>query len=153
MKLSEVRQEYYDSTGTVSTLVRSICFSGIAVSWAILVGDKSPIPYDHNIGWVFLFLLLSLLVDLLQYVTKAATWGLYNDRKQNQGIGLDDEVEPPAWFNTFPIVFWIVKTALALIGIGILCACLWHCVIHPKPKNTESSPASSSSSAPTREAH
>ena len=134
LKLSDARQAYYDASATVSTLVRTSCFSGIAVAWAILVGDKSPVKYDGNIGLVFLILLSALFLDLLHYFVQASTWGLYNYQMQQQGVELEDSVSPPPWFNTLPIVFWILKTILTLVGIGILGACLWHCIIHPSEK-------------------
>lgn len=131
MKLSEVRQEYYDSSGTVSTLVRSICYAGIAVGWAIRINEKPPVNYSSGIGLAFLFFLLALSSDLLQYLVKAATWGIYNELKHKSKVLLDDEVAPPAWFNHLPLALWILKIALAITGVAVLGSCLWSCIIYP----------------------
>ena len=131
MKLEDARQAYYDYSGTVSTLTRSMCFAGIAIAWVVRLGNSADIKYADSCGWVFVLLIGSLAFDYLQYVLQAATWGIYNAREHSKGVKLDDEVAPPAWFNSWPIAFWVAKAALALAGIG----CLGYNLLGPIIKN------------------
>jgi|GEM_PF-5283028 len=132
LTLADVREQYYSSSGTVSTLVRSICLGGIAVGWAIRVGDKSPVEYSLSVGWAFLFFVTALTLDLSQYFFQAVAWGLYNNHKSKNGFSLKAKINPPGWFNDVAVGFWLIKTITALVGIVILASCLWTCLLHPQ---------------------
>jgi hypothetical protein len=120
MKLEEVRNAYQEYTGIVSQLIRSISLAGIAVAWIVRLGESKDTVYAESCDWVFLLLILALSFDLLQYITQAATWGLFNYHHQKKGTNLSDEVEAPAWFNNIPIAFWIAKTGLSISGVIVL---------------------------------
>jgi hypothetical protein len=131
MKLEEARDAYYESTDKTSELARTLSFSGIAVAWVIRIGEAGSIGYNPILNWVFIAYVLALTVDLLQYVTKALTWGIFNHLMHRRGVKLDDEVDPPRWFNNAPIFFWVFKLLLAASGSILLLVHLFAEVLKP----------------------
>jgi hypothetical protein len=117
MTLQEVRQSYYDFTGKASDIARQLSLAGIAVAWLFKIDRPGG-----GIQLVPLLLLavgsfvLSLVLDLIQYVYQAAAWGLLNARKCREGKSLADEVDPPDGINEAAIAFWVAKVGLAILG-------------------------------------
>jgi hypothetical protein len=58
-------------TRTASEIARNLCFAGLALVWVLRVpdGTRSAIPQPLQIG--ALFIVLSLLLDLAQYIVGA----------------------------------------------------------------------------------
>ena len=85
MKISELRDAYYDASGTVSDLVRKLAFAGIAVVWIFRVGDKTGgLKYFDAMLWPLGLFVASLAADFLQYLYKAIVWGSLNTHYYNK---------------------------------------------------------------------
>ena len=69
MKIHEIRDAYYEASGTVSDISRQLAFAGIAVIWVLKVGDGSGgIPFSSELVIPLYCFVSALGLDLLQYV-------------------------------------------------------------------------------------
>lgn len=119
MKLKEIRDDYYLFTGKTSDITRSLNFAGIAVVWFFHANDTSAgaikaIP--QVLLWPLWFFVLSLGLDLFQYLYSTIVWGIYNWAKHKKNVGLDDEVNPPAWINRFSLTCFGLKIVSCMAG-------------------------------------
>jgi hypothetical protein len=124
MKLREIRNDYYEASGKVSELVRSLSYSCIAVVWVIKTGDKKWIDFDPLLLWVLLFSCLALGFDFSQYVVKTYVWGKFNDEQHKKGVKLDDEVEVSNDLNVVARLLFRAKITACSIGVIIMIVCI-----------------------------
>ena len=107
MKLSTY-VEWHDSySAKTSELVRTIAFGGLAIIWVFQVstgpdGPKVPSALIPPM----LFLALTLLCDLLQYVAGTLVWKIYGRRKEVQ---LPDDADEDPEVGDHPVsILWFV---------------------------------------------
>ncbi|HEV2803374.1 MAG TPA: hypothetical protein VGW57_00455 [Chthoniobacterales bacterium] len=117
MTISDLKEEYYFATGTVSTVVRQMALAGIAVIWIFKVGkDTGGITFTPDMLVPLRLFILVLVADLLQYAFKSAVWGIIHHHYWKKFKNADHVVEPSGFWN-WPtnILFW-AKTALCVFG-------------------------------------
>ncbi len=104
MKLSEARNAYYTHTGNASSVARQIAFAGIAVIWLFNTpaGDK-PINLPSELVFVALLLVISMSLDLLQYVSASLVWGLFS---RNQEIKNKHKLKSDPYCPANPLLNW-----------------------------------------------
>lgn len=120
MKLKEVRDDYYHFSGKVSDLSRNLCFSGIAVIWILRTEPEKGIEFDRSLLFILGVFVVSLALDLAQFLTQTIIWGVYNKLNHIKGVKLDQEVNPKEWFNGLPLLLFWAKVFLTLFGQGML---------------------------------
>ena len=122
MTFSEIVEVYYGATETLSTQVRQLAFAGIAVIWIVRVGDSEAGGLDYtSAATLALFLFLaSLSLDLLQYVYKSAAYWWINRSNWKEGSKMDEDVHVDPRWNVPTIVFFWLKTAVLMVGYGVL---------------------------------
>ncbi|HYJ05185.1 MAG TPA: hypothetical protein VEX43_08625 [Chthoniobacterales bacterium] len=118
MTISDLKEEYYFATGTVSTVVRQMALAGIAIIWIFKVGkdESGGIPFTPAMLVPLRLFILVLVADLLQYAFKSAVWGALQHHYWNKFKDPDKLVEPSRFWN-WPTntLFW-VKTALCVFA-------------------------------------
>jgi hypothetical protein len=122
MKVSEIRDEYYAATGTVSDLVRQLSFAGIAIIWIFKVGkDQSGgIAFSPAMLIPLAIFVAALGADLLQYIYKSAVWGCLNTYHWRQEQKADADVKISGKWNWPAIVLFWAKAILCIWGYGVL---------------------------------
>lgn len=121
MKLGDVREVYYGSSGTLSALTRQLSFAGIAIIWIFRTSDElgKGMIADQLLGSLMLFV-IALSLDILQYMYSSAAWGIFNRHKERLGTEEDDIFTAPPWIN-WPtnFAFW-AKSIATISGYCVL---------------------------------
>lgn len=112
MKLSDARSAYYELSKTLSDLVRKLGFAAIALIWLFTKADtnsaaKSPIPSDLHLPTILI--VLSLVLDFLQYAWSTAAWGGFARLKELQPGAHDADFDAPNWLNWPSLLFFWCK--------------------------------------------
>ncbi len=113
MKLQDFRNDYYTFSGKASDIARTLALSAIAVVWIFRI-DTSVVgtPITHIVLPKLLLFgavgaVLTLSLDLCQYVWATLIYGSWSRWKERSGVNLDAEVRVPVWFNWPTLVlFW-----------------------------------------------
>ncbi len=128
MKLEDLRDAYYDATGTTSSIVRSLGLGGIAAVWLLseserAVGEALSIPPALKLPGVLI--VLSLTGDLLQYMIRSATFGTYNWVLERRGTTSEDEFRMPRKLIAVPLILFWLKCALLLGAYSLVLRYAW----------------------------
>ena len=121
MKISEINNDYLEASGKVSDLVRQFDFAGIGVIWIFTVGkDSGGIHFSKYLLLPLLCFVLSLALDLAQYIYKTIVLGFLNRHYFKKYQDNDKEVSFSGYFNWPTITFFTMKTAFAALGYLLL---------------------------------
>ena len=98
--LKDFRDAYHELSGTASEVSRKLGFAGIAVIWifkADLPGKAYTLaPELYQAG---VMIVLSLALDLLQYIFGSLIWGAFWRSKEKGGATESQEITAPPFFN------------------------------------------------------
>lgn len=122
MKRQEIRKHYYESSATLSEVVRKLNYAGIAVVWLFWASESSLILAEDN-TWVLILLAFttSLALDALQYAWKTIAWGILNWYYTRQRVQLDEAVNVPKGpINVMTLIFFWLKVVACGFGFGKL---------------------------------
>jgi len=116
LTLSDLRDTYYEATGTASGIVRQIAFAGLAFVWVFSGGGgktiASQLTIPTSLVVVGLLLVITLTIDLVQYLSRSAIYGgyhLYMEKHTGKFKG-----DLPSRINWFPdLCFWLKALTLA----------------------------------------
>jgi hypothetical protein len=121
MKISELRDGYYDAAGKVSERVRQFSLAGIGVIWILRVGEHTGgITYNEVLFWPLGIFVAGLAVDFVQYLYKSIIWGSLNTYYWRKHGDNDKEITISGKWNWPTVVFFWSKAALTIIGFAIL---------------------------------
>jgi len=127
MKLSGVRQAYYDSSAKASDIIRNLNFAGIAVVWIIKKGkDNGDVSFSPFLYWPLIIFVISLLFDSLQYIYKSLVFSFYARHKEKEFFDLkrpnpdEEDIPLPRWFNWPSLFFFWGKISVNQIGYILL---------------------------------
>src|SRR5262245_27354381 len=104
MKLQDYRDTFYEFSGKASDLSRQLAFAAIAIIWLFKkdVGGQPTIA--PQLSWSGIFVVLSLVCDMLQYCTGAAIWRYFYRTKEKARISENAEITASVWYER-PITF------------------------------------------------
>ena len=122
--LDEALQAFYGYSEKLSGLVRQLSFAGIAVIWLFKVGGENAggIEWDDSLLFPLVAFVLALMFDLLQYVYYSLVWALFHRKKERHvqrwcgSTPAPDKFYVSPWINRIGYVFFVNKTAAAIIG-------------------------------------
>ncbi len=114
MNLKEAREFYYFYTGKTSEIVRQLALAGIAVIWLFRqsIDDRQLIHPDLVLP--LQLIVAGLACDLVQYAVSAGSWGMYQRRKELQGVQDETEFKAPRQMNWVPLFPFVVKIVLVV---------------------------------------
>lgn len=131
MILEKIQQTYYDASSSLSNINRQSCLGGIALIWlfkgsisksTLADSSESILLFPNLLYWSLVFLVLSLIMDFLQYTVTTLIWGVYGyiNEKYLEENNLDKKTysskEPPDCINYPALVFFWLKIALSALG-------------------------------------
>ena len=121
MKLSEIRTAYEELSGKLSDINRQLCFAGFGVIWIFNKSVEKGLLIPDELYLPSFFLILSLSIDLMQYVISTTSWYVYYLMKRRRGSN-DSEVEvnEPERINTFPWALFFMKIISLCIGYFLI---------------------------------
>lgn len=82
MKLPEALENYYYHSGKVSEIGRQVAFAGIALIWIFKVDGQNKVPVELILP--AMFILASLVLDVLQYLYATVAWGIFRRKKEKE---------------------------------------------------------------------
>lgn len=109
-----VVEHFYDSSRTLSTIVRNANYGLIGVVWIL---SHENVPELKNFFYPLLLIVLSLFCDLFQYLWKSITEGIFchqYEKKDPRPDAYPKHISRGAW------VFFILKTLLTLLGFILI---------------------------------
>ena len=115
MKLADCRAAYQELSGKASELSRTLSLSGIAIIWVLKSDTVDGPKIPTELFTPGLFLVLSLALDLLHYVTGALAWGAIGRIKELRGTTEDEDFLAPRWANWPGNLMFCAK----LISVGV----------------------------------
>ena len=127
MKAGDIRDDYYVLSGKLSDISRNLCFAGIAVIWALRLGNaaESGIVFSEKLLLPLAIFVLSLTLDFIQYAWSTAATGIMNKIYWNRYKDDETSVEFPTWLNVVTSVIFIVKLIASFAGQAILLFYIW----------------------------
>jgi hypothetical protein len=115
MKLVDVRKAYYEFSGTVSKIARTLALSGIAVIWVFKTDSVDRPHLPRELVLTTFLLVAALALDLMHYVTAIVVWGTYHRVKERQHTTEATEFEVPRWFN-WPTTFFLFPSKVIALA-------------------------------------
>ena len=91
MQLKDSRNKYYYYSERTSNIGRYIAFAGFAIIWSL----KSEFSINDIHEWpihAIWLLTITIILDLLQYVTGTMVWAIYSRRKEKE-LDFDENKE------------------------------------------------------------
>lgn len=115
--LKDFRTDYQQLSGIASEVSRKLGFAGIAIIWIFKVDSaNNTFTLATELYYAGTFIVLSLALDLLQYLSGSLTWGLYWRYKEKEGVAEDAEIKAPRYFNWPAVAFFWLKLVLMIIA-------------------------------------
>jgi len=121
MDLKEINGVKDTYSSGASNISRQLSFSGIAIVWLIIMGQKLPtekMPLTPTLP--LLLFAMALLFDLLQYVYGWGAWAFYYRYKEKRMVDRDQKFLAPIWINWPTIAFFIGKILMVGVGYAVL---------------------------------
>ena len=114
MKLNDYRETYYEFSGKLSEIIRNLSFAGIALIW-IFKKDATALKVPEEFLLPATFLVLTLALDLLQYIFGSAIWGIFQwyQERNLTDISENPELSSPSYFK-LPQFFCFVGKQITL---------------------------------------
>lgn len=129
LTLEKLYAEYKATTVQLSDNTRKLNFAGIAIIWILKVGtDKcGGIPFEPILYYPLLGLIVSLFIDLLQYLVKATMINCFHWEKEKELLSISDEGKQalstseteflaPEYIRITSDVFFYLKISLTVIA-------------------------------------
>lgn len=127
MILRDAREQYYFHTGKVSDIVRQLALGAIAIVWLFRSGAATSLIIPGELLLPLRLVVAGLVLDLLQYASGAALWGVFQRCKEHSGLSEADEFKAPRWINWPALTcFWLkvlsISYAYFLLLLYLACA-------------------------------
>ena len=121
MKLQECRKTFYEFSGKLSDNARKLAFAGIAVAWIFKQEKDGLYTIPDTLKNAILLFVISLSLDLLQYIWQTFIWEYFYMHKERQ-LQYDEDIDflaPKAFKNIALGIFWC-KVIVLLIGYAVM---------------------------------
>ena len=126
MNLEKCRETFYEFSGTLSDNARKLAFAGIAIVWIFKQGENGSYTIPGALKTVMLMFIVSLSLDLLQYIWQTIVWGFFYNYKENK-LNYDEKADflaPKIFKNVADVIFWAKVVAL-VIGYVFMVRFFW----------------------------
>ena len=117
MKLKDCRETFYEFSGKLSDNARNLAFAGIAIVWIFKQEENGSYTIADGLKTAMLLFVVSLSLDLLQYIYQTIVWGSFHTYQENK-LKHDEKAEflsPRIFKNIAYVMFWS-KVIVLVIG-------------------------------------
>ena len=108
MKLKDCRETFYEFSGKLSDNARKLAFAGIAIVWIFKQEKNGSYAVPEALKTAMLMFVVSLSLDLLQYIYQTIIWGSFHTYKENE-LKHNEEADflaPCLFKNIANVIFW-----------------------------------------------
>ncbi|MGN6479796.1 hypothetical protein [Luteibacter sp.] len=126
--LSEAWDRSNYATGKASDIARQLALAGVAVIWLFKTTDASK-PIAENMVFPLWLFLVSLLLDLLQYIVAGITWAAFSrlrERQHRSSAGTTKIKDSHSCINVPAWTLWTAKMLAMTYGY-------WELLLSLKP--------------------
>jgi hypothetical protein len=117
MKLFEIRKDIDIYTGKVSELCRTLSFAGLGIIWIFNHGSSGNISVPKELYYPALMFIISLSIDIFQYISEAIIWYLfYLWKRVSQKLKEEEEANEPEWISYFLYLIFFTKFVFLVLG-------------------------------------
>ncbi len=116
MKLTDYRNDYYALSGKASDVARQLALAGIAVVWIFKNERGGPLAVPKELLVPAALFVVTLALDLFQYVLSTIIWGFFSRHHERKGIAADAELSAPKYFNWPALACFWGKLLSVLLG-------------------------------------
>ncbi|MDA1312484.1 MAG: hypothetical protein O2968_04025 [Acidobacteria bacterium] len=124
MTRDDCLKAYRDFSGQTSDNVRRLCFAGIAIIWVFKAQAGTPGSTDLRIPsillWSGICILVSLVLDFLQYLYGTIAWGMLHRLKEKAGTPMQTDFKAPAAINWPTNSFFLGKVLFVAVGYALI---------------------------------
>ncbi|MCF8260470.1 MAG: hypothetical protein K9J12_06825 [Melioribacteraceae bacterium] len=120
MRLKDVRENYNYYSQKTSDIIRQLNFAGIAIIWIFKTVGISNQSIPSELVLPAIFIIISLGLDLLQYISGSLVWGIYNRLKEFKKVKEDENFLAPRYFNWGTIFFFWSKILMLIVAYYFL---------------------------------
>ena len=116
MKLKDCRETFYEFSGKLSDNARKLAFAGIAIVWIFKQEENGSYTIQDALKTAMLMFVVSLSLDLLQYIYQTIVWGSFHTYKENK-LKHDEKTDflaPRIFKNIANVIFWSKVIALVI---------------------------------------
>jgi hypothetical protein len=126
MKLEDARSAYYEYSGKVSDISRTMALAGIALIWVFKVDSKDGPHVPPELVLPAFVLVLALAADFLHYVVATVIWGSYQRHQEKLIAKENQQFLAPRWIN-WPTTFFLfpLKIVFVCSAYVLLLRFLW----------------------------
>lgn len=119
MTTKEIEEEFYVSSGLLSSCIRTFDLGIIAVVWALSNQNSNELVANSTLRMVVIFAVASLASDVVHYLWRSIAMGISlrkADNKDEKGKKEYDDHEFIIGTELGSYVFWGIKTILCVIS-------------------------------------
>ena len=120
MKLKEALDSYYEYSRKASDIIRYLGLAGLGIIWIFRVQTATGISLSKELTLPTILLILSLVLDLLQYIAGTIIWGVFHRLKEKKGVKENEEIEAPRQLNWPTIIFFWAKFFSIIIAYYLI---------------------------------
>lgn len=118
MNRRQLRESYYEASGTVSEITRQLCFAGIAIIWMFKTqgSESAGIKFTMDLLLPLWGFTASLSCDLFHYVYKTILFGIYNRLYEVKNVSEKANFKAPIVINWPTLLFFWAKVMFAILS-------------------------------------
>jgi len=116
MKLTEYRNDFYTYSGKASDLNRQLAFAGIAVIWLFKKDSSGELTIPRDLVFPGMFIVVSLILDMLHYCVASVTWRLFYRSKEKAGVNEEIEITHSVWLERPMWFLFLAKVAFVVLA-------------------------------------
>jgi preprotein translocase subunit Sec61beta len=125
VKVKDYQDCYYEYSGKVSEIGRTLSLAALGLIWIFKLDDPNAIKLDPQLVKAALWIVLTLSLDLIQYVYLTYAWWFVSYRYEKK-YGHDAEnLRHSRWLPGIGEIIFFMKIATLSIGYWTLGGFLW----------------------------
>lgn len=119
MKTKEIEEEFYVSSGSLSSCIRTFDLGIIAVVWALSNQNSNELFANKTLRMVLFFVVASLAFDVVHYMWRSITMGISLKIAEKKDKQDNKEYDNHEYINGTELgsyVIWGIKTILCVVS-------------------------------------
>lgn len=129
MKTNDIQEEFYYTSATLSSCIRTSNLGIIAVVWALSNQESNELIQNQTLRIVVLLAVFSLFFDVIHYLWRSVAMGISLKKAENKDRKEGKETDGHEYIKGTEVlsyVFWTFKIVLCVISAICLIVYFWN---------------------------